>query len=204
MQRLGPESSSGLRAFCMQSQVAEMGLQQGRSPPSDRDMSSVTPAACRSWASCRGLPSRAAAPAARPSCSSDCCFSSAAPGQQPAALRRHTTHPAATATAAADAAARSSPSTLPAHSIHILWDMDNISVAHAAHLPLIGRRLTHAVLRHAGGRQGAAPPGTAEHPGCQLTAYANERTLARLGGVGAARRALTLIGARLVAVPVRR
>lgn len=193
--------------FACRARLRKMDLQQGRSPPSDCDMSSATPATCRSWAvrpSCRCVPSRAAAPADRPSCSSDCRRTSATPSQQPAVRRRHTTHAAATATAAAAAVAGSSPGTLPAHSIHILWDLDNISVAHAAHLPLIGRRLMRAVLRHAGGRQGAAPPSTAEHPACQLTAYANERTLARLGGEDAARRALALIGGRLVAVPVRK
>jgi hypothetical protein len=95
-------------------------------------------------------------------------------------------------------------------SVHILWDLDNIPVAHAMHLPLIGRRLMQAVLRHAGGRQGAAPQPAAgsdvavPHRPCQLTAYANERTLARLGGEAAARRALALVGGQLVAVPVRK
>lgn len=115
---------------------------------------------------------------------------------------------------------------LPREKICVLWDLDNIPVALPAQLPLVGRRLMHAVqqllLLEAGSTQqaaAAAPPqqlaGTPAVPllDCHITAYANGQTLARLAASsGAAEEsaatvaahALALIGGRLVAVPVRR
>lgn len=147
--------------------------------------------------------------AARPSSAAGSC--SVSPRTHRSVLRRGPCSVAAAAATPAAAAANSSqapPALHTARSVHILWDLDNIPVAHAAHLPLVGRRLVLAVQRHAGGQQGATPSptssGAATHPACQLTAYANERTLARLGGADAARSALALVGAGLVAVPVRK
>lgn len=97
----------------------------------------------------------------------------------------------------------------PVGAAFIAWDLDNIPVQHAAHLPLVARRLVAAVERHclvAGQQQQQQP----SYPPTQLTAYANERTLARFSGRGgrsgadAAARALALVGGRLVPVKTRR
>lgn len=111
----------------------------------------------------------------------------------PPTRRRH-----AVAAVAAAASAGSSPAAPVLHSpsAHVLWDLDNIAVAHAMHLPLIGHRLVQAVARHALSASG--------NGATQLTVYANERTLARLGGPDVARRALALVGGSLISVPVRK
>lgn len=157
----------------------------------------------------RWLPdgSRLAAPAAHSSSAAVSC--SLEPRADRSVLRRGRFSVAAAAATPASANSSQAPPALhTARSVHILWDLDNIPVAHAAHLPLVGRRLVLAVQRHAGGQQGATQSptssGAATHPACQLTAYANERTLARLGGADAARSTLALVGAGLVAVPVRK
>lgn len=102
--------------------------------------------------------------------------------------------------------------------VHIFWDLDNIRVPHMGHLPLVARRMLHAVEQHvlpqlgvAGGR--SLPLGAAGGPR-HLTAYANENTLARLWrgaassqdaqALAALSLSLALQGGRLVVVPVRR
>jgi hypothetical protein len=70
-------------------------------------------------------------------------------------------------------------------------------VQHPGHLPLVGRRLLLAV-------QQLLVPLELRHEPCRLTAYANERTLAGLGGAEAAAAALALVGGRLVRCAVRR
>jgi hypothetical protein len=104
--------------------------------------------------------------------------------------------------------------------VHIFWDLDNIRVCHMGHLPLVARRLLLAVgqlvLPGPGSEDGG--PHSRDVPAAErqqhLTAYANEHTLARLGGrrgatgshdaQSLAARSLALVGGRLVAVPVRR
>ena len=126
------------------------------------------------------------------------------------ARRRPAERPTPTAFAAAAAApasdqnnstaapaAAAPQSCLPASPVSIWWDLDNVTVQHPAHLPLVGRRLQLAVRRH------LVPPGR-QQEACQLTAYANERTLASLGGAEAAAAALELVGGRLVAVATRK
>lgn len=90
----------------------------------------------------------------------------------------------------------------PASLLFIAWDLDNMPVQHLAHLPLVARRLAAACCQHIHGQPRSRPP-PLPLP-CRLTAYANERTLARLEGPGAAERALALVGGRLVAVKTRR
>lgn len=85
----------------------------------------------------------------------------------------------------------------PGALISIWWDLDNVAVQHPAHLPLVGRRMLLAVRHH------LVPPERRQEP-CQLAAYANERTLAGLGGAEAAAAALALVGGRLVRCAVRR
>lgn len=131
------------------------------------------------------------------------------------ARRRPVERPATTAAAASAAAAAAAapasdqpnlaaaPAAAP-HSgspdgsfVSIWWDLDNVTVQHPAHLPLVGRRLQLAVRQH------LVPLGR-QQEACQLTAYANERTLASLGGAEAAAAALALVGGRLVAVATRK
>ena len=90
-----------------------------------------------------------------------------------------------------------SDSGIPCSLISIWWDLDNVAVQHPAHLPLVARRLLLAV------RQRLVPPDRRQEA-CQLTAYANERTLAGLGGAEAAAAALGLVGGQLVPRAVRR
>lgn len=117
-----------------------------------------------------------------------------------------------TAAAAASVAQQATAAPDAAHCCLILWDLDNIPVAHIGHAPIIGRRLLLAVQQHMAQAAAAPQAGGSSLPPChvagwQLTAYANERTLMRLAGEdgsAAVERALACIGARLVAVKVRR
>ena len=73
----------------------------------------------------------------------------------------------------------------------LLWDLDNLPPRGLKELPRVVQQLRASV----GALAGCEP---------RLSAYANARTVARLGGAAAAAAALEALGAELVLVHVRK
>ena len=122
--------------------------------------------------------------------------------EAPAAAPATPWQPAAAASDEASAAAAEEAGAAKLSTVHLFWDLDNMSPGRASKAPSLVYRLQRAVreLLDTEGQE----PGLEPEACFRLTACANLQTLKNLGGASEMERVLALCGGQLVATPVER